>query len=134
MQKTFACKYKSTCSKIRKKYVRDKIFGVDYMTTSGMKRCEFYHDGFNRQNTCSGSSDNIDVLPNYRKYSSKNSLAMRLLAGKCELCAIETADIHMHHVKSLKKLTGATVYECQMLKIRRKSLALCAKCYKGTKQ
>jgi len=134
MQKTFACKYKSTCSKMRKKYTVNKVFGVEYKTKGGMKRCEFYHDGFQRKNIGLLDDENVDILPVFRKYQGRNSLAMRLNAGKCEVCGTETEDIHMHHVRTMKQLTGANIYELTMLKIRRKSLALCAECYDKAKQ
>jgi hypothetical protein len=38
----------------------------------------------------------------------------------------------MHHVRSLKKLTGKTESERLMMKMRRKSLALCPDCFNNT--
>jgi group II intron reverse transcriptase/maturase len=128
--KTYAGKYRTIVSKIKRKYMRNKVFCVPYDTKSGPKICEFYHDGFRKQKK---GYDNVqDTLPQYLKYDGRNTLANRLKAGVCEMCGGHTDDIRMHHVRSLKKLTGKTVSEQLMLKIRRKSLALCPECYQIT--
>jgi asparagine N-glycosylation enzyme membrane subunit Stt3 len=44
--KTYAGKYRTTVSKIKKRYMHDGIFRVPYETKSGRKICELYHDGF----------------------------------------------------------------------------------------
>ena len=127
MLKTFGMKYRTSTKNIKKKYKRNGHFGVDYMTKAGPKRCEFYHDGF-RQNK-KAAPDFVDVLPQYRKRQTSNSLAKRLRAGTCEICARKTNSIIIHHVKSLKSLKGKDIYEMKMLSIRRKTLALCQECY-----
>jgi hypothetical protein len=48
------------------------------------------------------------------------------------MCGGRTEDIRMHHVRSLKKLTGETESERLMMKMRRKSLALCPDCFSNT--
>ena len=130
MLKTFAGKYRTTVTKIKKKYMRDGVFQVPYDTRSGPKICEFYHDGFRKQEE---GYDNLqDLLPRYLHYDKRNTLANRLRAGICELCGSKTDDIRIHHVRALKKLTGATEAERLMLHMRRKSLALCPYCYQST--
>jgi len=98
-------------------------------TKAGTKRCDFYHDGF-RQNK-KPAPEFVDLLPQYKnRYANLSStLANRIKAGVCEICGKEHTDIYMHHVKSLKALTGKDVYEQTMLQIRRKSLALCEECF-----
>ena len=64
--------------------------------------------------------------PNFRKYTKERSLLHRLKNGICELCGVETKEIVMHHVRRLKDLKGETEWERVMLRIRRKSLALCS--------
>ena len=130
MLKTYAGKYRTTVSKIKKKYMRGGVFRVPYSTKSGPKQCEFYHDGFRKQDR---GYDNVqDTLPRYIRYDGRNTLANRLKAGICELCGNKTDDIRMHHVRALKKLTGKTEAERLMLHMRRKSLALCPYCYQST--
>ena len=127
MYKTFACKYRTTVRKIIDRYSDNGIFYVPYQTKAGMKRCEFYHDGFKRiKEVLMGA----DTLPEYvRKYTSPNSNAARIKRGVCELCGQKTDDIRMHHVRRLKDLTGGNDWEMLMRKMRRKSLAVCKVCH-----
>jgi len=127
MLKTFAAKGTTTINKIRKKHERDGIFGVDYVTKAGKKRCEFYHDGFVRKEEAAPAS--VDILPQHRKYAKPNSFASKLKAGACEVCGTQTADIRIHMARTLKELTGNTEAELLMMKRRRKSLALCPACH-----
>lgn len=127
MYKTFAGKYRTTVSKIKDKYMRDGIFGVEYSTKGGVKRCELYHDGFKRVKDDMLAS--VDVLPQYRKCQKKNSLAMRLRRKVCELCGESAEDIQMHHVRRLKDLGNELPSELLMKKMNRKSLALCPACF-----
>lgn len=130
--KTLAAKGNTTCNKIRKKYERNGVISIPYMTKSGPKCCEFYHDGFTKKKEL--PSLTADTLPQYMKYDKPNSLAKRLKAGICELCGAETKEIHMHHVRRLKDLTGKDELERKMMQMRRKSIALCPKCYAKTKR
>ena len=130
MLKTYAGKYRTCASEIKRRYMRDGVFRVPYETKSGPKQCEFYHDGFHKQDR--GHADVQDTLPRYIRYEGRNTLANRLKAGICELCGEKTDDIRMHHVRALKKLTGKNEAECLMLHMRRKSLALCPNCYMST--
>ena len=129
--KTLAAKGNTSCNKIRKKYEQDSVISIPYMTKSGPKRCEFYHDGFTKKSTLPPLS--ADTLPQYVKYAKPNSLARRLKAGVCELCGAETKETHMHHVRRLKDLTGKDDLELKMMQMRRKSIALCPECYAKTK-
>ena len=109
MLKTYAGKYRISVGVIKKRYMRDGVFCVPYETKSGTKICEFYHDGFRKQD--SGFHSLQDTMPRYQYYDRRNTLANRLKAGICELCGNKTDDIRMHHVRALKKLTGATEAE-----------------------
>ena len=130
--KTLAAKGNTTCNKIRKKYEQDGVISIPYTTKSGPKRCEFYHDGFTKKAALPPLT--ADTLPQYVKYAKPNSLAKRLKAGVCELCGMETKEIHMHHVRRLKDLKGKDELELKMMQMRRKSIALCPECYAQTKQ
>ena len=125
--RTFAAKYKSTLKKIKAQYTRNKIFGVDYANNAGTQQCEFYHGGFKKDDTA--LMGEVDVLPQHKRYERPNTLAARLKAGVCEFCDVKTEEIHMHHVKRLKDLTGKSEFELLMMKRRRKSLALCPECF-----
>lgn len=127
LYKTFAAKYKSSFNKMKAKHEINGVFTVDYETKAGISKCEFYHDGFVKVDA--PLFGDVDILPEYRIKSRSNSLAYRLKAGRCEACGWYTSDIHMHHVRKIKDLTGKDNFEALMMKKRRKSLALCSKCY-----
>ena len=127
MYKTYACKYRSTVSKIIDRFSRDGVFAVPYETKGGTKYCEFYHGGFKRVRQ---TLIEPDTLPEYsRRYDRPSSNAARIKRGVCELCGEKTDDIRMHHVRKLKDLTGNNVWEEKMRKTRRKTLAVCKSCH-----
>lgn len=127
MYKTFACKYRSTVSKMIDKYSINGVFSVPYDTKAGRKYCEFYHDGFKRVKQTLIS---VDTLSEYiKKYKNPNSNAARIKRGICELCGMKTDNIYMYHVRRLKDLTGDNPWEVIMRGKRRKSLAVCKPCF-----
>lgn len=74
--------------------------------------------------------DNVaDVMPSYRKYDSRHTIVNRIKAGVCEICGEHADYLCMHHVRTLKSLKGRDIFEQKMLKMRRKSLALCPDCF-----
>lgn len=127
LHKTFAFKYRTKSSAIREKYTVNGIFGADYETKQGRKRCEVYHDGFQRKSV--PLLGNVDVLPQSVRLGRPNRLAARVKAGVCELCGRDQVTIHMHHVRTLKSLKGTTPCEQKMLSMRRRSIALCPDCF-----
>ena len=130
MYGTFARKYRTGRTKIIRRYSVDGVFGVEYETKQGKRRCELYHDGFKRKPKT--DLQYADSLPQYKRYDKPNSLSARLKSGKCELCGTSTKDIHMRHVRKLKDLTENTGWERLMKEKRRKSLALCKDCYQSS--
>lgn len=114
------------------KYEQDGVISIPYVTKSGPKRCEFYHDGFTKKKELPPLT--ADTLPQYMKYAKRNNLANRLKASICELCGAKTREIHMHHIKRLKDLTGKDELELKMMQMRRKSIALCPECYAKAQQ
>ena len=130
--KTLAAKYNSSVMKMYKKYRSEKgDFGADYKTKNGTKRCEFYNDGYKRNKNI--APEFVDVMPQYRVQIRQNSLAGRLKSGKCEKCGASPVKVYMHHVKRLKDLNADNEFDELMLQKRRKSLALCPKCYEEAK-
>lgn len=131
--KTLAAKYNSSVMKMYKKYRSEKgDFGANYKTKSGIKRCEFYHEGFKRNKNI--APEFVDVMPQFRRRIKPNSLAGRLKSGKCEACGASPVKVYMHHVKRLKDLKADNEFDSLMMKKRRKSLALCPKCYEEARQ
>jgi hypothetical protein len=129
--KTLAAKYNSSVMKMVTKYTHSGVIGVDYYNKAGKQRCEFYHDGFTKNEKA--LYGDVDVLPEYKHYNRPNGLAARLKSGVCEMCGGKTDAIHMHHVKRLKDLTGRDEFELLMMEKRRKSLALCPDCFNRVK-
>ena len=131
--KTLAAKYNSSVMKMYKKYRSENgDFGANYRTKSGLKRCEFYNEGFKRNK--SDAPQFADTVPQYRENIRPNSLAGRLKNGECEVCGASPVKVYMHHVKRLKDLKEDNEFELLMIQKRRKSLALCPKCYEKIKQ
>ena len=130
--KTLAAKYNSSVMKMYKRFRSENgDFGANYQTKSGMKRCEFYNDGFKRNKNAAPTF--VDIMPQYRGKIKPNSLAGRLKSGRCEACGASPVKVYMHHVRRLKDLNADNEFDKLMMKKRRKSLALCPKCYEAVK-
>lgn len=127
MLKTFANKYRTTASKIKKRYYRNGRFTVIYPTKGGMKESMFFNGPFVRKDRPNVAQ--ADVLPAYKRYDKPNRLAAKLRAKTCELCGEYTNEVQIHQVKRLKDLTGQSEWEAVMLKNRRKTLAVCPACH-----
>ena len=127
MLKTLAAKYNTSMKKIENSHTRNGILGVEYTNKAGKQFCEFYHDGFVKKDE--PYFEDVDILPNYKRYDKPNSLARRLKSNKCEMCGEHSDELHMHHVKRLKDLAGRNEFELMMMAKRRKSLALCQNCF-----
>lgn len=127
MLKTFANKYRTTASKIKKRYYRNGRFTVIYPAKGGMKESMFFNGPFVRKDRPNVAQ--ADVLPAYKRYDKPNRLAAKLRAKTCELCGEYTNEVQIHQVKRLKDLTGQSECEAVMLKNRRKTLAVCPACH-----
>lgn len=127
MMKTFAFKYKTKVSKIKKKYVINGDFTVSYVTKQGVKNSVFYNQGYGKRDT--SLAGQIEILPQYKRYDKPNSLARKLKTKTCELCRSYCTEIEIHQVKKLKNLKGEHEWERLMLKVRRKTLAVCPNCH-----
>ena len=128
MCKTFAGKYKSKVKAMKKKYVKSGAFTVEYPTQTGLRQQVFYNEGYGRKLE-KQNSDELNILPAYRRYGKRNSIIARMLAKRCELCGKVGEDVLIHQVKRLKDLTGHTDWEILMRKKRRKTLAVCNDCH-----
>lgn len=129
MCKTFAGKYKSKVSHMKKKYVKNGNFTVVYQTKAGSKERVFYNQGYGKKAKLPFAD--INVLPAYKKYDRPNSLAARLRAKCCELCGTTNEALEIHQVKRLKDITGHSEWEIKMREGRRKTLAVCNMCHQN---
>lgn len=127
MLKTFGAKYRCQVSKIKARYVKKDNFTVAYETKSGVKEAIYYNGGFRRKKE--PAFGQVDVLDKYKQHNAPNSLSARIKSKVCQLCG-ETCDhIEIHQEKNLKDLKGNTPWEQEMLRIRRKTLAVCSNCH-----
>ncbi|MEO4828006.1 reverse transcriptase domain-containing protein [Bacteroides uniformis] len=127
MYKTFSSKYESTVRKIINKYTKDKIFRVQFEDNKGrMHERTLYHGGFKWKPEA--RIDDAHLLPSYRGTQS-TSLMARLKACECEYCGA-TDNLKMVHVRKLKDLKGLKEWERFMIARKRKTLAVCEKCYR----
>jgi group II intron reverse transcriptase/maturase len=128
MYKTFAQKYRTTMSQIRKKYTKNGHFSVRYYLKNGTaKDLTFYQAGFKKKNSM--KITDLDSLPKFTYYATNTSLIDRLKAEICELCGA-VDKLVMHHVRKLKNLQGKIPCEKQMMARKRKTIAICSKCNK----
>ena len=127
MYKTIARKMRCSAAKVKKKYTRDRIFGIEYETKQGLKRAEFYHDGFRKSVP---SKLDMDTKPDYRYPIRPKEVIARFMTGYCELCCKNEFPVMIYQVKSLKSLAGNEPWEQFMLEKRRKTLIVCEDCYK----
>lgn len=95
MLKTFAGKYRTKVGKIKVRYVKNGTFTVQYATKRGIKDTTFPRSFAKRSKPL---IINADVLPTYRCYERKNSLAERIKAGRCELCGKVGCMVEMHQL------------------------------------
>lgn len=128
MYKTFASKYKSSISKILKKYKKNGVFTVQYETKSGTRSRVLYKEVFSRKKTIEASRQ-VDNLPEVNIYTGRTELTQRLSANQCEWCGTTQGIMEVHHIKKLKDLKGKAKWEKNMIARRRKTLVLCHECH-----
>lgn len=129
MYKTFAAKYRTSVSKIARKYKKKNLFTVQYENNKGqVKQQTFYNESFKRQKSKAGKQ--IDTIPSII-HANRTSLMDRLKAEKCEKCGA-TGKLYMHHVRKLKNLDGKGYADKLMIARRRKTIALCGNCHQRT--
>lgn len=125
MYKSIAKKQSSSVRKIKKKYSKDKDFVISYTDAKGQCKCRvFYNEGFKRKDAQCDAK--CDIMPN-TNFLPASSLVERLKAEQCEVCGAHGKTV-MHHVRALKDLTGKNEWERIMLKMHRKTLAVCPEC------
>jgi hypothetical protein len=125
MYRTLAQKLNISVSKIIKKFSKEKDFIISYMDAKGQSKCRvFYNEGFKKKDPKDDAK--CDNIPN-TNFLPFPSLIERLKAEQCEVCEAHGKTV-MHHVRTLKTLTGKNEWEQIMLKMHRKTLAVCPEC------
>ena len=110
MYKTYAAKYKTHISNIRRKYGVKK-FAIPYTNKDG-KECKayFYNDGFKVQRKIE-VNNNPDIMPDNVINLNGTSLVARLKSNTCEFCGKTDCEVEIHHVRKLKDLKGKASWE-----------------------
>lgn len=124
--KTLASKHQTTMAQARGSRRTGKRWGVPYETKTGTKTLIFLNMTDIRKSR-KAKLTNVDVVP--KSVTKRNEIKNRLQAGICELCGCNSEPVIVHHVKSLKALTGKTAWEQKMRSIRRKTLIVCETCH-----
>jgi len=123
--RTLAQKLNISVAKVIVKYREGKDTVIRYTDSKGKEKCRMlYNEGFKKRETTTEA--NCDNLPNPFVLPFP-SLIERLKAEVCEVCGSHGKTV-MHHVRTLKSLTGKTEWEKAMLQMHRKSLAVCPAC------
>lgn len=129
--KTFAAKYRTSKSRIIRKYCLNQQvnkFRVTYSTKNGTKERFIYNEGFKYVADATKKAD-VDKITNTFIFSSRNSTVSRLLAETCEECGAQNVPLEIHHVRKLKDLKGKKLWEQKMIARKRKTMALCKNCH-----
>ncbi len=128
MFKTYAAKYKTHISNIRRKYGL-KRFAVPYLNKSGKQCKAYFYDGGFKVDRRYIKVSNVDLIPNSMENLNKNSLMLRLQSNVCEICGKTDTRLEVHHVHKLKDLSGKKNWEKIMIGRKRKTLVLCVACH-----
>ena len=135
--KTLAHKYKTTCTKIYRKYGTTitnadgcyKVLQVK-VKRPGKPPLEAHFGGVSLK---WNKWVQVDEHRTSRIWSKRSEVVERLLADKCELCGQE-GPVEMHHIRKLadvqsKHGQAVSGWKREMAMRRRKSLAVCASCH-----
>lgn len=133
MEYSFCCtlgrKWRLSLSKVRAKIYHDKKLVIPYIDKKGNNKMRiFYNDGFKKQLPNIDAS--CDDEPHEFYSNVYPSMVERLLGGVCECCGKESQILIMHHVRKLNELKPDTEWNKRMIKMHRKSLAVCKNCNK----
>ena len=113
---TFAAKYRCPRNRIIERFKKNGVFGMEYITPSGVeKHIEFYHEGFKKKPPKFYAE--VDIIPKP--------------VTKCELCGESTNIVKVQQVAALKDLDPTKEWDSRMIKMRRKSLVVCDKCFRN---
>lgn len=133
---TMARKKKSSVSKLRSEYRREKGWGVSYNTKKEKKFLYFFNGSVKRVRPASLKTSNpdIDDIFNLMMYRGRTELERRLTASECEICGNSDIDgeFHIHHVnklKDLKKKVKKSKWMEEMIARNRKTLIVCKECH-----
>lgn len=125
LYRTLAQKLNISVSKVIKKFSKEKDFVINYTDAKGRSKCRvLYNEGFKKKEPKNDA--NCDCVPN-TNFLPFPSLIERLKMEQCEVCETKGKTV-MHQVRTLKSLSDKTEWGQLMLKMHRKTLAVCPEC------
>jgi len=125
MYRTLAQKLNISVTKVIMKFRKENDFIISFIDAKGRNKCRiFYNEGFKKKDPKDDTK--CDNIPN-TNFLPFPSLIERLKAEQCEACGAYGKTV-MHQVRTLKSLTGKNEWERIMLKMHRKTLAVCPVC------
>ncbi len=126
LYKTLGQKLRCSVGAIKDKYRQDKDFVIPYKDKRGNTKYRVLYNGSNARQKRGYMDYYVDIIPS-TQYIPYPTLIERLKLGVCELCGKEDKLI-MHQVRNLYALKPNTEWNKAMLKLRRKTLAVCHSC------
>jgi hypothetical protein len=133
MLKTYANKYRTTTSKVRKRFSFNGKFAIPVKDkNTGLTELRFFVDLKFHRNIKGIPNPNVDNEFNRMVYVGRTSLIDRMQAKKCEYCGTKDTNIEIHHVRKLKDLkhkASKLPWERLMIARNRKTLTVCKTCH-----
>ena len=74
---------------------------------------------------------NGDIIVPFQTNSGEKEVIRRYKNKYCELCGKHDMNIEIHQIAKMSSLTGKWKWEKVMMKIRRKTLMVCAACHEA---
>ena len=127
LYKTLAGKLRTSVGRVKARFTRDGVFGVDYTTKGTVRRITLVTGGFHRVTVPLFGA--VDTLPDPGLTSRRKEVVRRLALSICELCSARAADLSIHQVRALAELPRGLPWSDLMRARRRKTLVVCAPCH-----
>lgn len=127
LYKTLAGKLRTSVGRVKARFTRDGVFGVDYATKGGVRRITLFTGGFHRVSVPLFGA--VDALPAPGRMLRRKEVLRRLFVGVCELCGARAEDLSIHQVRALAELPHGLPWSERMRARRRKTLVVCAPCH-----
>ena len=130
MCRTLAQKLNLSTSKVKRKYTHNGVFTVNFTRQDGKSASvTFYNEGFAKKSAPVVDAELLETGDEAERLP-KVTLIARLKSGCCEMCGKADTELRMYHAKRLGNIDGTTQWGKIMLKMGRKTLAVCDECYR----
>lgn len=127
--KTLCVKYRCNKGEIFKKHKTGKELYVKFTDKRGNEKKRLFWKGSLKRGK-GNFNESVDIISKPRGIMKKPTLVIRLTGGKCEWCGMNTEDLLVHQVRSLKDLVDDIEWAKFMKRINRKTLIVCKDCHR----